>query len=187
MSDVETAARSPETATTIEFKRLTAACQRGAFSCGEREIDTWFRSKSLKHHNNLYLRVMTAHLTGNPAPMGFYALSINLENESELEPRNRPIFRNTSGLFASVHLSWIAISRPMQRQGHGTTLMGAVLDDFYQIAVRTGIFALTLSAINPDVAQFYKKLGFVEYGSQTARPKLFLPSRSVIELHEQQS
>ena len=73
----------------------------------------------------------------------------------------------------------------MQRQKLGTVMMCAVLGDFYEVAVRTGVYALTLVAINQDVASFYRGLGFVPYGPDSDMPKLLLPSKSVIEMAEQ--
>ena len=62
--------------------------------------------------------------------------------------------------------------------------MGAVLDDFYQIAVRTGVYALTLTALNGDAERFYKRLGFVSYGAPSLQPSMLLPAQSVMALVE---
>jgi hypothetical protein len=69
----------------IEFKRLSADCRRGAFSCWQRDIDKWFKDKALKHHQTLRSRVVTAHFLNTPNPVGFYALTMKLERESLLE------------------------------------------------------------------------------------------------------
>jgi GNAT superfamily N-acetyltransferase len=170
---------------TLEFKRLSADCRRGAFSCGQRDIDKWFKDKSFKHHQTLRTRVVTAHLLDNPNPVGFYALTMKLEPESLLERDKRLFSLSEGGYFPTVQLSWIAVQKQMQRKKLGTVMMGAVLGDFYEVAVRTGVYALTLVAINQDVANFYKGLGFVPYGPDSATPKLLLPSKSVIEMAEQ--
>ena len=63
--------------------------------------------------------------------------------------------------------------------------MGAALDDLYEVAVRTGVFALTLIAIDQKTAGFYRKLGFVDFGDPNAtQPALLLPAASVIALRE---
>ena len=63
--------------------------------------------------------------------------------------------------------------------------MGSVIQNFYEIAVRTGIYAMTLSAIDSKTTEFYERLGFVHYGDPgAAQPNMLLPSRSVIELIE---
>jgi len=132
----------------LEFKRLSEHCRRDAFSCGDREIDRWFRKDALKAHSRMGagFRVVTAHLVGDPRPAGFYALCMYLENENNLEKSGRPKLFSRSGFFPTLRLGYLAVNRSMQRQKIGTTIMGAVLDDFYQIAVRTGVYALTLTA-----------------------------------------
>jgi hypothetical protein len=63
--------------------------------------------------------------------------------------------------------------------------MGAALDDLYEVAVRTGVFALTLVAIDKKTAEFYRKMGFVDFGApEAAQPALLLPAASVISLRE---
>lgn len=60
--------------------------------------------------------------------------------------------------------------------------MGSVIDDFYEVAVRTGIFALTLVAIDQKTAEFYRKLGFIDFGPENlTQPNLLLPASTVIE------
>lgn len=64
-------------------------------------------------------------------------------------------------------------------------MMGAAIRDFYEVAVRTGIYAMTLEAVDRNVAKFYERLGFVHYGDpERMMPKMLLPAASVIELHE---
>lgn len=168
---------------TLEFKRLSADCQRGAFRCGDRDIDNWFREDALNHHNELKFRVTTAHLPGEAKPVGFYAMVIHLESAAALQGQFSPkLFK---GSFPTVLLSRVAIDGPLQRQGLGKVLMGSAISDFYDVAVRTGIFCMTLQAINQEAAKFYKELGFVEYaGRDAVTPKMILPARSVIEMIE---
>jgi GNAT superfamily N-acetyltransferase len=167
---------------TLEFKRLTAECGRGAFACGNGDIDSWFRNKAFKHHQDLKARVVTAHLLNNAKPVGFYAMTIRLEKDDQLDMPRRMLARPQSGHFTSVQLCSVAVQRSLQRQGIGTILMGAALQDFYEVAVRTGIYALTLVAVDREVAKFYERLGFVQYGNPDAmQPKMLLPADSVIE------
>jgi GNAT superfamily N-acetyltransferase len=157
---------------------------RGTFVCGYRDIDRWFREDALKCHAELQYRVVTAHLVGQlDSVVGFYAMTTLLESQIELEGGSRWLgFRPQSGRFSTVQLSYVAVHRDLQRQGYGTVLMGAVLQDFYEVVIRTGIFSLTLQAINRDVMDFYKRLGFVQYGNPHAEmPKMILPAQSVIE------
>jgi len=165
----------------LEFKRLGAQCNRGAFLCGNDDIDGWFKNNSLDHHNNLRARVTTAHLVGNNAPVGFFAMSWRIESADLLGSQRERSARPHNGYFASVRLSSVAVQREMQRQGIGTILMGAALDDFHIIAVRTGVFALTLEAVDRETMKFYDGLGFVPYGPADAMmPKMLLPADAII-------
>jgi GNAT superfamily N-acetyltransferase len=183
MSGGENPSVAPADRPPLAFKRLSPECGRGAFSCGDDEIDKWFRNKSLNHHQNYRCRVVTAHLNDNPAPVGFFAMCIRLERDDQLDTERRAASRSQSGLFTSVQLNSVAVQRTMQRQGFGTVLMGAALAEFYEIVIRTGIYALTLVAANRTVVDFYNQLGFVVYGDRdTSMPKMILPAASVVEL-----
>jgi len=173
----------------LEFRRLAADCGRGAFVCGDRDIDRWFRENALDHHNDLTCRVVTAHLADMPEPVaGFYAMTIRLEKEIELGGKNAAGSKGQGGQFAVVQLCYVAVQRDLQNQGYGTVLMGAALQDFYDVVIRTGIFAMTLQAANRDLMEFYQKLGFIVYGNTFAiMPKMILSAEAVIEIIENPS
>jgi hypothetical protein len=78
-------------------------------------------------------RVVTAHLVGDVRPVGFYGLCMFLEHENNLEKSSRPKLFGQGGLFPTVRLGWLAVQASAQRQKIGTTIMGSVLDDFYEI------------------------------------------------------
>jgi ribosomal protein S18 acetylase RimI-like enzyme len=152
---------------------------------GEPDIDKWFRKKAQSDHNRMKCRVVTGHLPGNPAPVGFYAASIKMELASDLPRESQPLLSWPGGRFPALHLQYLAVARPMQRRGFGTVLMGAVVDDFYGVAIRSGIVALTVAAINARTAEFYRKMGFVDFGEKgISQPSLFLPAVSVIEARD---
>lgn len=132
----------------LEFRRLSTECRLGAFCCGENDIDNWFRNKALNEHQKLRARVVTAHLINNVNPCGFYALSINIESEKNFIGKEKSLFSwaSRNGYLASVHLCWIGVLKPMQRQGIGTVIMGHALNEFYETVIRTGIAALTLTS-----------------------------------------
>jgi GNAT superfamily N-acetyltransferase len=184
-ADEETHSNSAEFPV-LQTKRLTDECSRAAFSCGNSDIDKWFKNDALKHHNALDCRVVTGHLTKNPAPVGFYATTIKMEREDALPKEHRPWLRWPWGkTFPVMHLRYVAVIRPLQRQGFGTVLMGAAIDDFYEVSSRTGIFALTLVAVDQKTAEFYRNLGFVDFGDEEAtQPSLLLPALSVMKLRE---
>src|SRR4051794_32697703 len=112
-------ARTPNTPALV-FRRLSPACGRGVFSCGDKEIDRWFRTQALDEHLNHRCRVVTAELSDDPSPVGFFAMCIRLEKDDELDPSERAHNRSDTGYFPSVQLSSVAVHASMQRQGIGT-------------------------------------------------------------------
>jgi GNAT superfamily N-acetyltransferase len=153
----------------IEFKRLSAECPRGAFSCGYVHIDHFFKNTSLDDHNCFRARTVTAHLDGAPEPIGFYAMTIGPETADQFEKEPSFLERIKAQFFrtqmlTTVQLIWVGVESEMQRRGIGRLLMGRALDDFYQIVDRTGIAALTLEPISANAGMFYRSLGFRPYG-----------------------
>jgi hypothetical protein len=48
-----------------------------------------------------------------------------------------------------------------------------------------GVFAMTLVANDPEVANFYHGMGFRRYAGDDERPKMMLPIQSIVDLIEQ--
>jgi hypothetical protein len=173
--------------TRIEFKRLSAQCPRGAFSCGYEHIDAFFRDNALNDHNDLYARTVTAHLDGVSEPVGFYAMTIGPEpadqfaEEKSLFERIRAQFYRSQQL-TTVQLLWVGVINSLHRKGVGTFLMGHALDDFYQIVDRTGVAALTLEPISANAGMFYDSIGFRPYGSGK---RMLLSAEAVIAVRAQ--
>lgn len=172
----------PETAEplTLEFRSLSGPIRRGSFVCGLREIDRWC-ADAHKDHDRLKLRVTTAHITGNPTVAGLYALRIRLESDKDING-NGGTFRMEHGYFSAVQLCYVAVQRPLQRQGVGRLLMARAISEFGRVAKLTGICAMTLVSVDEDKARFYESLGFRQYGAPSKQPKMFLPARTAIEL-----
>jgi hypothetical protein len=64
-------------------------------------------------------------------------------------------------------------------------LLGHAIERVYTIAQHAGVFAMTLVAINAEVASFYERMGFRQYAGDADRPKMLLPIQSIVELIEQ--
>jgi GNAT superfamily N-acetyltransferase len=183
---VESLLGSPSPAATLEFRSLGDPCRCDRFSCGDQDIDKWFRGKAAKQHGNLRCRVVTAHFVGNDAPVGFYSMCWRLEPEDLLHSDDRQwfsrFFRPESGMFATLQLQHVAVQKPLQRQGFGTVIMGHALNAYLNVVVTAGDIPLTLVAKNKDVESFYFDLGFRRYGESVDMPRMLLPSASVLEL-----
>ena len=154
----------------IDFRRLSASCPRGPFSCGYVHIDDFFNNKALEEHDSLFARTVTAHLDGADSPVGFYSMAIGSEPADQFTEQQSLIDRIKYQFFRSqqlttVQLIWVAVASSSHRMGIGTLLMGHALDDFYQIVDRTGVAALTLQPISTNARMFYDSIGFKPYAS----------------------
>lgn len=169
----------------LEYKPLHGS-HVGAFSCGEHEIDRFFRKHALNEHKKFHSRVTVAFFEGTNEVAAFYALSVRLVNEKVLaKEENRTWlqrYRNFNNVFICLNLEYVAVARKHQRQGLGKVLMGRVLEEFATIAKSSSIQLITGRAIDRDVFEFYKQLGFQEYGTDANQPLMFLPAISVIEM-----
>lgn len=166
----------------ITFRRLCESIDRGAFYCGEVLIENWFGAFAFRDHSSLYSRVITAHLDNNSDPVGFFAMTLNTESESEISGHwsvKDYIFSGSSMIV--VHLKYVAVREGLHRQGIGTLLMGRALDDFAMIADRAGAYAITLVYLSDDTRKFYESLGFEYYGRRKKARKMLLPAQSVLE------
>lgn len=171
----------------IEFRRLSANCPRGVFSCGYAHIDHFFQNDSLGDHYDLVARTVTAHLDGNEMPVGFYAMTIASEPEDQFVEEQNLVARiraqfSRSRQLTTVQLIWVAVESSLHRQGIGTLLMGHALDDFYEIVDRTGVAALTLQPISENAARFYTLMGFKPYGTGK---RMLLSAEAVLAVRNQ--
>jgi GNAT superfamily N-acetyltransferase len=163
----------------LEFRPLSDDCPRGAFSCGDRDIDRWFLKKADDSHRGFQSRVTTVHEPTELCPVGFFALSWIAERESLLphSPRSRDYF-------PALHLEYVAVRSEYQGHGVGLHIMGRVLELYLDAAETTAVPALTLIALNERAEQFYAELGFAPYarGEFGAGRRMLLPVRTALEL-----
>ncbi|WP_295191129.1 N-acetyltransferase [uncultured Brevundimonas sp.] len=165
----------------LEFRPLSDDCPRGAFSCGDRDIDRWFLKKADDSHREFQSRVTTVHAPTGLCPVGFFALSWIAERESLLpqSPKSRDYF-------PALHLEYVAVRRDFQGHGIGQYIMGRVLELYLDAADATAVPALTLIALNERAERFYKDLGFAPYAREEfgAGKRMLLPIQTALELRK---
>ena len=86
-------------------------------------------------------------------------------------------------IFPVMRLGWLAVHRPYQRKGYGRIFLGSIINHVKEVAVRTGIFGMPLTAIDADAARLYGELGFVSYGKNPL--DMMLESRAIIDLENE--
>lgn len=163
----------------LEFRPLSDDCPRGAFSCGDRDIDRWFLKMACESHRRFQSRVTTVHAPGDPCPVGFFALSWIAEREALLpqSPRSRDYF-------PALHLEYVAVRTEYQGKGVGLYIMGRVLELYLDAAETTAVPALTLIALNERAERFYADLGFAPYARKDIGNgrRMLLPIQTALDL-----
>lgn len=169
----------------LQFQPLSGPLRKGAFCCGVGEIDRWFE-KAHKRHSRLEARITTAHFAGNSTPVAFYALCSALEHDGALSTSGVQSYFSKAGHFSCVQIPYIGVQQQLQGNGIGRHLMIAAIRDFAQVALLTGVCALTLVALDERRAAFYATLGFKEYDREHGRPKMLMPAQTAIDLYQGQ-
>lgn len=159
----------------IEFKKLVkAACNRD-FTCGERDVDKYFRKHAWDAHDRGSHRVTYSHLPTAEHPIGFYSLASVTEEIGKLPGQ---YWRFGGGdRFPCLQLVWLGVHRRFHGKKIGTRLVADVIATFAEVGERVGLPHLVLVPISEDVKPFYRELGFTEYDEGR---KMFLPLQSAI-------
>jgi GNAT superfamily N-acetyltransferase len=112
-------------------------------------------------------------------------MSVALESDEDIEGHGG-IFRPQGRSFAAVRIGYLAVHRSLQGRGIGPVLMAHAIRAFGNVAMETGICALTLTAISEKRARWYEEnWQFRRYGKPCDRPKLFFPAKAAIDLIDQ--
>lgn len=175
--------------TALEYRPLHEV-HEGAFSCGEYEIDRWYKKKAREEHKKFHSRVTVANFENSTEFVAIYALTVRLENEKALTQNDKKEwggYKKVNNLFICLSLDYLAVSKKYQRNGVGKIVMGRVLEEFATIAQTSSIQLLTGRAIDTDVFKFYEKLGFQVYGSDQRQPFMYLPVQSVLTMMKQEN
>jgi GNAT superfamily N-acetyltransferase len=138
---------------------------RGAFSCGVRPIDNWFRKSITEQIKADRLRVWCA--TDRDARLvGFYGLTAH-----EVRPEQAPALarRRETRAIPAIYLPGLAVDRTCQGRGIGGALMGHAVETAVAAAELIGAAALILDVLPDDAFDrrkaFYVNLGFAEIGN----------------------
>lgn len=160
----------------LKFKPLAMNLSREAFSCGDHDIDRWFRKKAWDHHNSLQCRVHTA-FSEDGQLLGFYAFCVTVEEERFLDRNSHLKKHAIRRSFPALQVHYLGVQKEHQGKKIGTILMGRIIDIFREAASTLGLPVMTLRAINDRAARLYSRMGFVKYGG-TGSKTMLLPARS---------
>ena len=165
----------------LEYRPLSTDCPRGAFSCGESDIDNWFIDDAARCIDKYHFRVTTAHIGDEAEPIGFYSLGLILEPERFLSGTGPIKLRAQGGHYPALHLEYIGVLEELQGLGIGTDMMQRVLTTFRSAVVDFGIPVLTLKPLRPCLDKFYADLGFVAYAAHRGEHRMMLTAQLAID------
>lgn len=160
---------------------LSKQHQRDAFTCGEESLDRYIQRFAKQNIKQRISRVFVASPVTEPAGIaGYYTLSADSLAAQALPPaRQRKLPQHPVPV---ALLGRLAIATPYQGQGLGQILVADALQRVVRASQVLAVYALIVDALNPRVAEFYQRLGFIPLPSQPL--KLFLPLDSVADLVE---
>jgi GNAT superfamily N-acetyltransferase len=143
---------------------------RAKFSCGQPELDDWFRLRASQDEKRNIARVFVA-VSGDQGVIGFYSLSslsLSLENLPAELAQKLPRY---SAIPAAL-IGRLARDERVRGQGVGELLLADAIQRVLNAGRSIAFFAIVVDAKDDRAAAFYRELGFREFPLQPSR--LFL-------------
>lgn len=152
---------------------------RGAFQCGERFIDNFFKKKCLDAHERYKARAYVARQPSDQRALGFYTLSLTSLSPQGTTPEDaQQKFGGWAVPF--VYLGQIGVSKDTQGMHVGSALMLHAFERTLEIANIAGTFGLMLDAIDEERAKWYERLSFDRFDVEAdGRIKMYCPIRTI--------
>ena len=143
---------------------------RARFSCGQPDLDEWFRLRATQDEKRNLARVFVA-LAGELGVDGFYSLSsftLSLEDLPEEIARKLPRY----DAIPAALIGRLARDERARGQGVGEILLADAIRRILGAGRSVAVFAIVVDAKDERAADFYKAFGFRAF---PLRPKrLFL-------------
>lgn len=155
----------------LQFKveLLTVQHDRSSFDCGEPALNEFLQRQANQLQKRMVSKTYVAVDQKNQIA-GFYSLSVT-QIQREQSPEQLHQFSTYLPIPAAL-IGRLATSIQHQGQGVGTYLLAHALTTIKRIAENIGLAVVVVDAKNNDVAEFYKKYGFIP--SSTNALRLFL-------------
>lgn len=149
------------------------------FDCGRTPQNRFLKNKAKRAEARLEQRVFVTTVGENPNCIAYYAMQLGSDSVPDL-PREQQTYLKNHLAFPAVHLSYLAVDKPFQRQGLGQYLLMDVFQRVAEISKHAGFYALTLQSLDDESTAFYKRIGFETYSEGGAQPKMLYPIENVL-------
>jgi ribosomal protein S18 acetylase RimI-like enzyme len=156
----------------LRIERLGATHERSVFSCGEPELDDWFRRRAGQDDRRNVARVFVA-IDDVMGVIGFYSLGsfpLTIADLPEEIARRLPRYE----AIAAALIERLARDVRVRGQGIGALLLADAVRRILGAGEALAVFAIIVDAKEDRAADFYRSFGFRAFSQQPQR--LFLPT-----------
>lgn len=154
----------------IRIEPLGRRHERGAFSCGNTELDEWFRLRASQDEKRNVARVFVA-VDDELGVVGFYSLStytLAIEDLPEELARKLPRY----DAIPAALIGRLAREERARGRGVGELLLADAVRRIVGVGDTVAVFAIVVDAKDERAVEFYRAFGFQPFASRPRR--LFL-------------
>lgn len=160
----------------IAIEPLGKRHDRAAFSCGQANLDDWFRHRASQDEKRDVARVFVA-VDSELGVIGFYSLSsftLSIHDMPEDLARKLPRY----DAIPAALIGRLARDERARGRGVGELLLADAISRILGAGRSLAIFAIVVDAKDERAVEFYKAFGFRPF---PLRPKrLFLPTATAV-------
>jgi ribosomal protein S18 acetylase RimI-like enzyme len=156
----------------ITIEPLGKQHDREAFSCGQPDLDDWFRHRASQDQKRNVARVFVAVDSGL-AVMGFYSLSsftLSIDDLPEGLAHKLPRYDT----IPAALIGRLARDQRTRGQGLGELLLADAINRILGAGRSIAVFAIVVDAKDDRAVAFYRGFGFLPFPLRPRR--LFLPT-----------
>lgn len=149
---------------------------RARFSCGEPDLDGWFRLRASQDEKRNVARVFVA-VTADLGVIGFYSLSslsLSLESLPDEVAHKLPRYN----AIPAALIGRLARDERVRGQGVGELLLADAIQRILEAGRSIAVFAIVVDAKNEHAVEFYRAFGFRVFPLQPRR--LFLLTATAV-------
>lgn len=169
-------------ASAVEIRALREDDERAGFTCGQPELDRFFRDYAGQNQFRLHLAVTYVALFDDSI-VGFATVASGSLERSAL-PSQAARKRLPGYPLPVLRLARLGVAESAQGRGVGHALISHVLGLAVELRDRVGCLGVVTDA-KPEAAAFYERLGFVQvrlaegalHGGATP---MFLPMQTIV-------
>lgn len=155
----------------ISIEPLGSQHDRAAFTCGQPDLDEWFRHCATQDEKRNLARIFVA--SDDDGVVGFYSLSSYTLTLADLPTDVAKKLPRYEALPAAL-IGRVARAERARGQRIGETLMADAIRRILEAGQSVAVFAILVDAKDDQAAQLYLRFGFRRFPSRSSR--LFLPA-----------